>query len=102
MLYRYSEIFRTTLMISDLSLVAASWALAYWIRFFTGWSAPRGIPEFEPYAYALIGILPLAFFTFRTADVGTVDVAPVETTSTMASSCADSASVLRSRCSGPQ
>ena len=65
MLYRYSEIFRTTLMISDLLLVAASWALAYWIRFFTGWSAPRGIPEFEPYAYALIGLLPLAFFSFR-------------------------------------
>jgi Undecaprenyl-phosphate glucose phosphotransferase len=65
MLYRYSEIFRTMLMISDLSLVAASWALAYWIRFFTGWSAPRGIPEIEPYAYALAGILPLAFFTFR-------------------------------------
>jgi Undecaprenyl-phosphate glucose phosphotransferase len=65
MLYRYSEIFRTMLMISDLSLVAASWALAYWIRFFTGWGAPRGIPEFEPYAYALAGILPLAFFTFR-------------------------------------
>ena len=65
MLYRYSEIFRTMLMISDLSLVAASWALAYWIRFSTGWSAPRGIPEIEPYAYALVGILPLAFFTFR-------------------------------------
>ena len=65
MLYRYSEIFRTMLMISDLSLVAASWALAYWIRFFTGWSAPRGIPGIEPYAYALVGILPLAFFTFR-------------------------------------
>ncbi len=65
MLYRYSEILRTTLMISDLSLVAASWALAYWIRFFTGWPAPLGIPEVEPYAYALGGIVPLAFFTFR-------------------------------------
>ena len=58
MLYRYSEIFRTMLMISDLSLVAASWALAYWIRFFTVWSAPRGIPGIEPYAYALLGLLP--------------------------------------------
>jgi len=64
-LYRYSEIFRTTLMISDLSLVAASWGLAYWIRFFTGWPAPFGIPEVEPYAYALGGILPLSFFTLR-------------------------------------
>jgi len=65
MLYRYSEIFRTMLMISDLSLVAVSWTLAYWIRFHTGWSAPRGIPGIEPYAYALAGILPLAFFTLR-------------------------------------
>jgi Undecaprenyl-phosphate glucose phosphotransferase len=65
MLYRYSEIFRTMLMISDLSLAAVCWALAYWIRFFTGWSAPRGIPEIEPYAYALIGILPLTFFAMR-------------------------------------
>jgi len=65
MLYRYSEIFRTTMMISDLTLVAVSWALAYWIRFFSGWPAPQGIPEIEPYAYALAGILPLAFFTLR-------------------------------------
>jgi Undecaprenyl-phosphate glucose phosphotransferase len=65
MLYRYSEIFRTTLMISDMLLVAGSWALAYWLRFFTGWSAPRGIPEFQPYLYAMVGILPLAFATFR-------------------------------------
>jgi len=65
MLYRYSEIFRTMLMISDLSLVASSWALAYWFRFHTGWSAPRGIPGIESYAYALVGILPLAFFSFR-------------------------------------
>jgi Undecaprenyl-phosphate glucose phosphotransferase len=65
MLYRYSEIFRTTLMISDLLLVASSWALAYWLRFFTGWSAPQGIPELEPYLYAMLGILPLAFITLR-------------------------------------
>ncbi len=65
MLYRYSEIFRTTLMISDLLLVAGSWILAYWIRFSMGWSAPRGIPEFEPYLYALVGILPLTFVTLR-------------------------------------
>jgi Undecaprenyl-phosphate glucose phosphotransferase len=65
MLYRYSEIFRTTLMIADVSLVAASWALAYWIRFFTGWPAPQGIPDIEPYAIATAGILPIAFFAFR-------------------------------------
>jgi Undecaprenyl-phosphate glucose phosphotransferase len=65
MLYRYSEIFRSLLMISDLSLVAASWILAFWIRFHTGWEAPLGIPGIETYAYALIGILPLAFFALR-------------------------------------
>jgi Undecaprenyl-phosphate glucose phosphotransferase len=65
MLFRYSEIFRTTLMIADVTLVGASWVLAYWIRFHTGWPAPQGIPEIEPYLYALAGILPLAFFNFR-------------------------------------
>jgi Undecaprenyl-phosphate glucose phosphotransferase len=65
MLYRYSEIFRTTLMISDLLLVAACWALAYWIRFHTGWPAPQGTPGVETYAYALTGILPLTFLTLR-------------------------------------
>jgi Undecaprenyl-phosphate glucose phosphotransferase len=65
MLYRYSEIFRSILMISDLTLVAASWAFAYWLRFSTGWPAPQGVPEIEAYGYALAGILPLAFLTFR-------------------------------------
>ena len=57
MLYRYSEIFRTTLMVSDLMLVAVSWALAYWIRFHTGWPAPQGTPGLETYAYALAGLV---------------------------------------------
>ena len=65
MLFRYSEIFRTTLMIADLTLVGASWVFAYWIRFRTGWPAPQGIPEIQPYLYALAGLLPLAFFNFR-------------------------------------
>ena len=39
MLYRYSEIFRTTLMIADVTLVGAAWVFAYWIRFHTGWPA---------------------------------------------------------------
>ena len=45
MLYRYSEVFRGLLLISDLSLVAASWLLAYTIRFHTVFASPLGIPQ---------------------------------------------------------
>ncbi len=64
MLHRHSEIFRTLLTVADLSLVAASWGLAYWIRFHSGLPVQA---SFEPaeYAWALLGILPVAFVTLR-------------------------------------
>ena len=33
MLHRYSEVFRTLLLVADLSLVALSWVAAYYLRF---------------------------------------------------------------------
>lgn len=65
MLNRYSEVFRTTLLLADLLIVGASWLAAYWIRFYTGIPAPLGVPPFEPYAQLLVVILPLWFWLFR-------------------------------------
>ncbi len=65
MLYRYSEVFRTILLVSDLILVAASWVASYWLRFHAGFAAPKGIPSFGLYCEALLVILPLWFVLFR-------------------------------------
>ena len=65
MLYRYSEVFRTSLLLADLALVAASWLAAYHIRFYTVFDAPLGIPEFEAYLPPLAVILPLWLVLFR-------------------------------------
>jgi Undecaprenyl-phosphate glucose phosphotransferase len=64
-LYRYSEVFRTLLMAADLALVAAAWLAAYWLRFHAGVPAPRGVPPLQPYLHALVAILPVWFWLFR-------------------------------------
>jgi len=64
LLHRYSEVFRGLLMLSDLSLVAACWGAAYWLRFYGGLPVLEGWNPQE-YALALAGILPVAFFTLR-------------------------------------
>ena len=66
MLYRYSEVFRTLLGVADGVLVAAAWLAAYWLRFDTGMPVPLGVPETEPYVWALAVILPLYFVLFQT------------------------------------
>ena len=65
MLYRYSEVFRTCLLIADLSLVACAWLTAYWIRFYTVFDAPLGVPSFRAYLPPLLVILPLWYVLFR-------------------------------------
>ena len=65
MLYRHSEVFRTSLLLADLGLVAASWLAAYYIRFYTVFESPLGIPEFDAYLTPLAVILPLWLFMFR-------------------------------------
>jgi Undecaprenyl-phosphate glucose phosphotransferase len=65
MLHRYSEIFRTMLLVADLTLVSASWIAAYWLRFHTDIPAPLGTPEFTQYLVVLPVILPVWFSLFR-------------------------------------
>lgn len=65
MLSRYSEVFRSLLLVSDLTLVAASWMAAYYVRFHGSLEAPRGVPGFRPYAELLVVILPLWLLFFR-------------------------------------
>ena len=65
MLYRYSEVFRTLLAAADVVLISGAWLLAYWLRFETGLPVPRGVPEPEPYLYALAVIAPLFVVAFR-------------------------------------
>ncbi len=64
MLYRYSEVFRSMLLLADLSLVALCWVAAYGIRF-TFFPAPRGVPEFQAYLPLLAIILPLWLGLFQ-------------------------------------
>jgi len=64
MLYRYSEVFRSLLLFTDLLLVAASWGIAYLVRF-AAFEAPRGIPSAERYAWAGLLLLPAWAWIFR-------------------------------------
>lgn len=61
MLYRYSEVFRTTIALADLCLVALAWCAAYAIRFHSGLPVARGVPDFELYLQALLPIVPVWF-----------------------------------------
>ncbi len=65
MLRRQSEIFRTGLLIGDMVLAAASWLLAYQVRFHTNLPVFKGVPDPEPYLAALLLILPLWAWVFR-------------------------------------
>ncbi len=65
MLYRYSEIFLTLLVVADLFLVGTAWLSAYWLRFFAGIPAPLGIPPLRPYLEALVPILPIWLWLLR-------------------------------------
>jgi hypothetical protein len=66
LLHRYSEVFRSVLMIGDMVLVAACWAAAYALRFYVFWDEPSG-PGSPASAVRqpILGILPLVFWTFR-------------------------------------
>jgi Undecaprenyl-phosphate glucose phosphotransferase len=64
-LYRYSEVFRGLLLVSDLSLVAGSWGLAYTLRFHTVFVSPLGIPEVSRYLWPLLFVLPVWTWLLR-------------------------------------
>ncbi|MCG8592301.1 MAG: undecaprenyl-phosphate glucose phosphotransferase [Proteobacteria bacterium] len=65
MLYRYSEIFRSTILGVDLLLVSGSWVAAYYIRFATAWPTPLGIPELGEYLVPLPVIAGLWWVLYR-------------------------------------
>ena len=65
MLRKYSEVFRSLLLIADLGLVGASWLGAYWIRFHSVLAVPKGIPGIDAYLPVLALILPLWFALLR-------------------------------------
>lgn len=67
MLHRYSEVFRSVLMLVDMALVAACWVAAYALRFYVFWDEPAGTwkPGAAEYAWPLLGIVPLVLWMFR-------------------------------------
>ncbi len=65
MLYRYSEVLRTGLILTDGALVAASWLAAYSMRFYMGLPAPLGIPDPSLYMLPLVLITPLWAYLFQ-------------------------------------
>jgi Undecaprenyl-phosphate glucose phosphotransferase len=65
MLRRYSELFRSVLLLSDMVLIGGSWLLSYQLRFYGNFEAPQGIPAFRPYAELLLAILPIWFLLYR-------------------------------------
>ena len=65
MLYRYSEVFRTLLAVTDLVLIAGAWFGAYLLRFNTGLPTPLGVPPAIEYVYPLAVVLPLFLGLFQ-------------------------------------
>jgi Undecaprenyl-phosphate glucose phosphotransferase len=65
MLYRYSDVFRTLLIVLDLALLTGAWLGAYVVRFHTGMPSPLGVPPMIDYVYPLAIVLPLFFGLFR-------------------------------------
>jgi Undecaprenyl-phosphate glucose phosphotransferase len=68
MLYRYSEVFRSLLLFTDLCLVALCWGAAYAIRFAV-FEAPLGTPPVDRYAWAGLLLLPAWAWIFRSHDL---------------------------------
>ena len=65
MLYRYSEVFRTLLVVADGGLVGAAWLAAWWLCRATGWVAPDALPELRSHAGLLLAIVPVFLLLLR-------------------------------------
>jgi exopolysaccharide biosynthesis polyprenyl glycosylphosphotransferase len=65
LLYRYSEVFRTFLVVADGGLVGAAWLAAWWLCRATGWVAPDALPELRSHAGLLLAIVPVFLLLFR-------------------------------------
>ncbi len=66
MLKAHSRLFEHLTLVGDLTLIAATWLLAYYLRFYLG-PVPvyRGIPPLTPYLVLLIPILVVWAIAFR-------------------------------------
>ncbi len=63
MLYRYSEVFRTLLVVADAALVSAAWLGAWWLCVQAGWAEPS--PGLQAHAGMLLAITPLFLLLIR-------------------------------------
>ncbi len=64
MLYRYSEVFRTLLVLADGLLVAAAWLAARQISHRLGWW-PGAAADAQEHAWLLVAVVPLFLLLFR-------------------------------------
>ena len=65
MFNRHNEPFLSLLVLLDLSLVVASWFVAFELRFHTGLPVIHGVPEREAYILPLAIILPMWFLLYQ-------------------------------------
>jgi len=66
MFARSRQLFASAMFVQDGVLVAASWLLAYWLRFYgLGLDAPLGIPPLRPYLWATAVLVPMALLVLR-------------------------------------
>jgi exopolysaccharide biosynthesis polyprenyl glycosylphosphotransferase len=64
LLYRYSEVFRTLLVLADGLLVAAAWLAARQISHRLGWW-PGAAADAQEHAWLLVAVVPLFLLLFR-------------------------------------
>ncbi len=63
MLYRYSEVFRTLLVVTDAALVSGAWLAAWWLSALASGAAPE--PGMRSHALLVFAIAPLFLFLLR-------------------------------------
>jgi hypothetical protein len=63
LLYRYSEVFRTLLVVADASLVSGAWLAAWWLSVQAGWIRPE--PGLRAHATLLLATLPMFLLLIR-------------------------------------
>ncbi len=66
MFARSRQLFASAMFVLDAALVAGSWFLAYWLRFFVlPIDAPLGIPPFRLYVWTCAVLVPTALLVLR-------------------------------------
>lgn len=68
MLKKHSQIFQAILFLSDISIIVASWLIAYYLRFYLGpIPALKGIPGINKFLTLLFFLIPIYAMAFRYA-----------------------------------